>query len=129
MMNAEKGPRQIRLVTALVLFLVFLAGLATGAALVRFGRPPFPPPPPMPALRGIDLSEQQHPRVHAIREKYKPQLDAVVRDTFPRIRAVEEAMNREVRAELTPEQQRRFDENEAHRPPGPPGMPPPPPPP
>jgi hypothetical protein len=36
------------------------------------------------------------------------------------VRTIEETMNKEIRAHLTPEQQKRFDDNEAHRPPFPP---------
>ncbi len=128
-MSAEQGPRRMRVVTAVVLFVVFVAGLATGAAVVHLTGPRFhhPPGPPAMALRGIDLSPEQRARVDAIWEKYRPRIDAIMRETFPRVRAAEDEMNRELRAELKPEQQKRFDDNEAHRPPFPPspGGPPP----
>jgi Spy/CpxP family protein refolding chaperone len=123
----------MRLMTAVVLLAVFAAGFAAGAAFIRMRPPPFPPPGP-PSLRGIDLTGTQRTDIDAIAHKYRPQMDAILRESFPRVRTLEEAMNKEIRALLTPDQQKRFDDNEAHRPPfpppggpgphGPPGFPP-----
>jgi Spy/CpxP family protein refolding chaperone len=120
--------------TAIVLFVVFVGGLATGAAVVHLthGHPPMMGPP-LGGLRGIDLSKEQRAQTDAIWAKYKPQIDAILRESFPRVRAIDEQMSHELRAALTPEQQKIFDQNEAHRPspdkgfpPGPPPFPPPP---
>ncbi len=129
-MSAERSPAQIRVVTAVVLVIVFLAGLATGAAVVHLtgGGPPGLGLPPMAALRGIDLTKDQRSKSDAIWARYKPQIDAILHESFPRVRAVDEQMSNELRTILTPDQQKVFDRNEADRPLGGPGFPPAPPP-
>lgn len=62
--------------------------------------------------------------VHRILERHRPDLEAILRETFPRVRAISELTEREVRAILTPEQQRQLDQLKARRRPPPPGPPP-----
>jgi Spy/CpxP family protein refolding chaperone len=125
---STETPSRVRLLTLAVLVAVFAAGVASGAALVVGLRPPHGPPRPgdVPALRGIALDAGQRVRIDAIFQRHRPELEAVFRDGFPRVRAIEEQLNREVREVLTPPQQAEFDEHERHRPPPPPGLPPPP---
>jgi len=126
----EKSPARVRVTTALVLFAMFLAGLATGAALCRLGMPRPPHPPGLPLPHELGLSREQEEKAAAIRERYRPDLDAVLKDAMPRVRAIEDRMGSDLRGILTPEQARRLVEFEAkHPPPGPPGLPPGPPPP
>jgi len=132
----ERGPRQIALLTALLLLGTFAAGIALGAGLCRWlSAPPLPPrhgPPPQgPPLPGpfgeLGLAPEQERRAREIADRHRPELEAIIRETFPRVRAVNDKMEQELRTILTPEQQLRLDELKAQLPlPGVPGGPPPP---
>jgi Spy/CpxP family protein refolding chaperone len=65
---------------------------------------------------GLSLEQQQ--KVEAAMQKYRPELDAVIRETFPRVKAVQEKIDNEIRALLTEGQRRKFDEMQSRRPPG-----------
>jgi hypothetical protein len=129
---AENSPRTIRLVTALVLLGMFVAGVVTGASLWRWlGGPPqhtrLHGPGGLPGPFGdLMLSKDEESKVHDVMEKHRPELEAALKDTFAKVRTIHEATEIEVRALLSPEQQKRFDEIKARRPPEPvPGMMPP----
>jgi uncharacterized membrane protein len=139
MTTSERSPRQIRLVTALVLFGTFLLGAAAGVGLTRSSAPPRPPRPPAPFLPGppgaLHMSPEQEAKARDITERYRPKLEAVWRESFPKLQALNEQMEKELREILSPEQRQQLDEMKAHRPPPPggppmggPGGPPPPPP-
>ena len=121
------SPRQVRIMTVVILFAVYIAGIATGAAVVQLTRhPPFPmgmrgAGMMLPSLRGIDLDPEQRTRVEAIRSSYKQQIDAMLKDGFPKMRMLLQSMDHEVRDELRPDQQKQFDENLKDMPPFPPG--------
>jgi hypothetical protein len=118
--------RSVRLVTALLLVLIFAAGVGAGAALCRWTgghadrlpRPPLPPP-----WHALGLSPEQQKQAREIAEKHRPALEAVLRETFPRVRAINDQMERELRAILTPDQIKLLEQLKAAGPP--PGMPPP----
>jgi hypothetical protein len=133
MASNESSPRTIRLLTAVLLVATFAAGTVAGAGLCRWlgpGRPP--PPPPMVAgipLGELGLSEEQQHKALAIMERHRPELDAILRETFPKVRAINERMERELAEVLTAEQRARLERMKSERPPpppGPPGGPPPP---
>jgi Spy/CpxP family protein refolding chaperone len=130
MTNPERSPRQIRLLTALLLFAMFLLGAVAGGGLSRLQQPPRPHRPHPPFLPGppgaLHLTSEQEAKSHAIMERYRPQLEAIWRESFPRVQAINEHMEEELRQILTPEQRRALDEMKAHRPPMPPAGPPPP---
>ncbi len=139
-MSADPNGRRLHLWTVLVLLAVFAAGAATGAGLAtalrpappappgqgpRHGRPPAPDGmPPFVSELGLDAGQQA--RVRAIVDAHRAELEAAVRETFPRIRAVQEKVETEIRAVLTPEQATRLDAIRSRRPPPPapggPGM-------
>jgi len=131
MASSETLPRQIRVMTALVILGTFLAGAIVGAGVYYLATPRPPPPPPMPLPLGeLGLTPEQDASARAIAERHRGELEAILRETFPKARAVTEQMEKELRALLTPSQQKRLDELKAARrpPPGPrpPGPPPPP---
>jgi hypothetical protein len=124
------SPRKIRLLTALLLVATFAAGTVTGAGICRFLGPPPPPPPPgfVGPLAELGLTAGQQIQARGIQERHRHELDAIIRETFPRVRAIIDQMRREVREILTPAQRARLDEIEARQPPPPPpGAPPGPP--
>lgn len=139
-MPAEPSPRRLHLWTALILVSVFAAGAATGAGLAWALRPQGRPGGPRlltdgmpPIVAELGLSPEQAARARAIFESHRAELEAAVQETFPRVRAVQDQVDREIRAILTPEQVARFDELRTRRPPmrgmgGPPHPHPPPPP-
>jgi Spy/CpxP family protein refolding chaperone len=111
---SDAGPqRSVRLATALVLLGIFALGALLGAGLMRWASPPPGPmgPPPVGPwdLERLDLSAEQREAAQAVFERHRPQLDEVLHGTFPRVRAIGERIEAEVRELLTPEQQARFD--------------------
>src|SRR5215813_2911212 len=99
-MSSDTSPRRLHLWSALILLGVFLCGAVAGAGAFAYLRPQrmrMHPPP------GWHLDR--------LRE-----VEAVIRETFPRVRAAEEQMEREMRAILTDAQAKKFDEISArHR--------------
>jgi len=129
-MTTERSPRQIRLLTALLLFGTFLFGAVAGAGLSRWNPMPMRPPysrPPAPFLPGppgaLKLTAEQEAKAHEITERYRPQLEAILRANYPKVQALNEQMEKELREILTQEQTKILDEMKAHRPPMPPGGP------
>jgi Spy/CpxP family protein refolding chaperone len=138
MMNSTRG----RLIAALVLFIVAVAGGLTAVALdrtlLRHGRPhggpPFGPPPHEREFRDrmsreIGLSSDQQRRVDSLMDRQISEIRRLRAEVQPRLDSVVAETRREIEAILTPEQRekaramarRGFD---GHRPP--PGPPPPP---
>ena len=121
------GSRRVRLVTALLLVGIFAAGVVTGAAVCRWDRPPPPPPPgalPLPPpWRDLGLSPEQTEKATAIARRHRPEVEAILRESFPRIHAIQRAMDDELLEHLTPEQRSRLEEIQ-RRPPPPPHPPP-----
>ncbi len=131
MAQIESTLGRVRLLTALLLVATFAAGTVTGAGIYRWvdSGHGHPGPPPMPApipFEELNLSAEQQDKIHAIFEAHRPELDALIRQAYPKVQAINEQMDREMRAVLTPEQQARFDQIKARRPPQPPPPPPPP---
>lgn len=125
-----------RLLSTLILLGVFAAGAVFGAGLVRTHTPSGPPPPPPgPAERlthALQLTPAQVEELHRLERLHRDELHQLMRETMPRIRAVLDSVENELRPMLTDEQRRKLDELQAHRPPpdaplpGMPGGPPPP---
>ena len=109
----------------LVVVGIFCAGGATGFAVSPFVHPPHHPsrgPPPW--LHELELSEEQRKTAESIFERHRADVDAIMRDTFPRIRVRNEQMEQELKAVLSPEQVKKLDEIRARRPLRPPPPPP-----
>jgi Heavy-metal resistance len=129
MTNQERTPRQIRLLTALLLFGTFLLGAVAGVGFYRFAALPMHPgahPPHPPFLPGppgaLQLTPEQNVKAREITDRYRPKLEALLREGFPRFQALNEEMEKEMRKILTPEQILKLDELKAQRPPMAPGM-------
>jgi uncharacterized membrane protein len=122
-MPADPNARRLHLWTALILLGVFLAGAATGAGLSVLLRTPRhrgqPHGPAMlpPPLAELGLSPEQAEQARAIFERHRAEMETAVQAAFPRVRAVQEQVDSELRAILTSEQAARFDAMRARRPP------------
>jgi Spy/CpxP family protein refolding chaperone len=128
---ATLPPRRLRLFTIAVLAATFALGAIAGGGVYRWvvadrllpaddlPRGPWP-------LHQLDLSDDQRARVHDIFERHRPELDALLRESFPQVRSIHEQIDSEIRDVLTPEQRARFDRIKESRPFPPPGLPPPP---
>lgn len=114
--------RKIQLYTGLVLVGVFLLGTLTGTGITLWssregslfpGGPPdtrHRPPHFGPwSLAQLQLSAEQERAVHGVFDSYRPQLDAVLREGFPKVRKITEKIDMEVRALLESEQKELFD--------------------
>ncbi len=121
----ERTPFEIRIKTALVVLGIFLAGAAAGAGLYRWTGPRFPHRPPLMGVpfHELGLSADQEVKARAIGERHRHEMDAILRSTFPQVRAIHEQMEQELRETLTDEQHKKLDELKARRPPLPPGGP------
>jgi hypothetical protein len=112
-----------------VLVGVFAAGALFGAALTRHeDRPPRPPPGPIEAMtHELELDAHQRDQLHAIADAHRAELDAIMRETQPRIRNVLDAIEHEMTPNLRPDQVQKLEAWRKRRPPPPmPGMGPPP---
>ena len=126
-MPADAATRKLRLWTGLAVVAIFLAGGAAGAGAVHLFRPggPFGPPghgaglfPPAgaplpPGLRALELTAEQEKTARALMDKFRPEMEAVLKETFPRFEAIRHRYEAELRPSLTEAQARKLD---AHRP-------------
>lgn len=130
----------LRLMSGFVLVGVFAAGALFGAALLRFlgphpavheGPPPGPPPGPNGPPGGpieamtheLDLDAQQRDQLRAIADSHRADLEAIVRDTQPKLRGVLESIEQEMTPHLRPDQVEKLEAWRKRRPPPPmPGM-------
>jgi Spy/CpxP family protein refolding chaperone len=129
MSDIDRGLAGLRWSAVALLLAIFAAGAFSGAGMYRWAshaqepRHPHPERGPGMIHRELGLSADQEKRVEAIMQKYRPELEAVIRETFPRVKAVHEKMDAEIRTILTDEQRQKFDEMQSRRPQEPrPGM-------
>src|SRR5512133_3749830 len=120
-MTETKQSIRLKLAAIAVLLGVFVAGAVTGAQLYRWGERsslPFPPPrmPPPMRFRALGLSAEQERQVDAIMRKHHPEVEAVLREGFPRLRAIHDRIDAEIRPLLTEEQRLKFDSMKSESP-------------
>jgi hypothetical protein len=129
-MTPAESPRRVHLLTALLLLGTFAAGVVTGAGVLRWAAPaPAPRPdgptavaPPLPAARlprELRLTPEQDAKAREIGERYRPELEALAKEFRPKVRAVQDRMEGEFLALLTPEQKAqlaRVEERRKHPP-------------
>ena len=128
----------LRLMSGFVLVGVFAAGALFGAGLMRWMAPHDPiaehegmrPPPPGPIeamTHELGLDATQRDQLRTIADAHRADLEAIMHETQPRIRAVLETIEQEMTPHLRPEQVEKLEAWRKRRPPPPmPGMGPPP---
>jgi Spy/CpxP family protein refolding chaperone len=126
MTTGDSSSRQIRALTALVIVGVFTSGAVVGAGIHRWGSASGPAnvgqghgtalwlPP-----GELELTPEQEQKVSLIVDRHRSELEAIVRESFPRVRAINEQMQAEVKAVLTPEQRAKFEQLKKRGPGGP----------
>jgi Spy/CpxP family protein refolding chaperone len=57
----------------------------------------------------LDLSEDQQTRIRAIFETHRPVIDSLMGETMPRIRALRDSAETQIKEILTPEQREKFE--------------------
>lgn len=105
---------------ALALLATFMAGALAGAGVehLRAARAPqgFPAGLPLPPpFEELDLTATQRDRILEILERRRPEMDAIMAEVLPRMRAVATSVDAEVRGALTPEQREKLDQIRAQR--------------
>jgi|SRR6516165_80195 len=126
-MSNDTSPRRLHLWSGLIVLGVFLCGAVAGAGAFAWLRPQrmrMHPPPvwQVERLRELDLTPEQQQKAEAILEKQRRGVEAVIKETFPRVRSVEEQAHREMRAILTDAQAKKFEEMYTRHPPHPPHL-------
>ena len=107
-----EGTTKVRIATAGVIIATFLVGAAVGAGGMRLMHPRRHGGPPMLPLAELALTADQDRAAKAIIEKRRPELEAILHESFPKVRAIHEDVEREVRKLLTPEQNQHLDQLE-----------------
>jgi Spy/CpxP family protein refolding chaperone len=117
MARGDPSMFRTRVLTALIIVGVFASGAVVGAGIYRWassGGPGAEVPHGHGAALWIppgelDLSPEQHVQVSRIVDRHRLELEATVRESFPRVRAINEKMQKELKEVLTPEQQKKFE--------------------
>jgi Spy/CpxP family protein refolding chaperone len=127
MATSDPSLTRIRVLTALIIVGVFASGAVVGAGIYRWGSSGSSEAEGsgrhgvalwIPAGE-LDLTPEQHAKVSQIVERHRLELEATVRESFPRVRAINEQMQKAVKEVLTPEQQKKFEELKRRGPLGP----------
>jgi hypothetical protein len=114
------GSRRPKLIGVVVLAATLVAGTLAGAAADRVlgrdhaaerDRPPCPggPGSGKAMFDALDLSPDQKTRVDSILERRRSQMELVWQETRPRMRALVDSTEAEIRAVLRPDQRTEFD--------------------
>lgn len=127
MKDAFESLGRVRFQGIALLALAFVVGALGGMATERMRASRARPAPrewmPMrgglpPGFDGLDLTPEQQEQIQAIFRASRPRTDSVLHASLPRLEAIRDSVRGEIRAVLTPEQQRLFDEMEMRRPRG-----------
>jgi hypothetical protein len=131
----EASSNKVRFLTGLLLLAVFVVGNVSGAALYFWFAPQpihrhhqgLPPP-----FGQLGLSKEKEREVMRVFDKHRPELEAILRETYPKARAVFDVIDKEISVFLTDEQKKKLQQFDKKPPFGGPmgfGPNPPPPPP
>jgi hypothetical protein len=118
---------RVRLAASALLLTVFCTGSVAGVAGYRWVlydtlREEIPPPPEELGFRlhALRLTPEQEVSVRKVFDKYRPELDKVLRETFPKVRAVQARIDADIVKILNEEQRREFLNSAKHH--GPPNF-------
>jgi hypothetical protein len=127
--TAQPMVARLRVQGAVVLALVFTAGVLSGAAIEHWRVVSRPPElvesvpvrteqvvenmkmagSGIPVLyEALQLTPEQRTRIQAIMAANRPRTDSILHETWPRLRDLLESVRRQVEQVLTPEQQQRL---------------------
>ncbi len=116
---------RVQVLTAVIILGTFVSGAALGAGIYHMaGRRHHGPPPPWHHRMSdeLALTSDQREKAKAIRERHHAALESILQEGYPKVRAENDKLDKELREILTPEQQKKFDELRAQHPrPGPGG--------
>lgn len=129
MKDAVESLGRVRVQGIVLLVLVFIIGGAVGAMVDRANpfrerrpkladfRERMGKPDGMPwFFEKLDLTEDQRTRISAIFEAHRPVIDSLMGETMPRIRALRDTAEAQIKDILTPEQREKFEKFSAkHR--------------
>lgn len=97
----------------LLIIVVFAIGVLGGITFERAQGPRDRHHPrgkiPPELAEGLSLSQDQERRMMEILDRNRPRTEAVLKEFLPRLRSIADSVRAEVRAVLTPEQQKIFD--------------------
>lgn len=116
-MSDEVRRGRLHLWSGLIILGVYLAGAATAAGVFAWLRPPHDhfgmrhPGAfgPLGFVEDLDLTAAQEEQVRVIIDSHHGEIEAAMKEAFPRIRAAGDRALDEIRTVLTPEQGARFD--------------------
>ena len=126
-MNENKRhERRVRLMTGLLLLVVFVSGAVVGGAVLRCGDQRMPEPGKLgPPLSFLGLSKEQETKALQVLARERPRIEAVLKEIMPKIRASHDRVEEEIRTFLTPRQKWLLDKIKKYAPrppmPGDPG--------
>ena len=113
---------RVRLQGFALLAIVFAVGVLGGMAIERLRISRVRPPRPAefvglrggmpPGMERLNLTAEQRAQIAEIFRSSRPLTDSVLRSSMPRLQAIHDSVRQEIRAVLTPEQQKIFDEME-----------------
>lgn len=119
---------RVRLQGVALLVIAFVAGALGGMSAERIRASRAHPAPPdgmrmhgglPPWFHELNLTSEQQERIQTIFRSSRPRTDSVLQASLPRLEGIRDSVRAEVRAVLTPDQRRQFDEMEARGPRGP----------
>lgn len=120
-MTEARPPSRRRAI--LVLIVTFALGIVGGLGLAPLLRPP-PRGPLPPGLESLDLRPEQKVAIERILEAHAPEVDEVMADAMPRLRALQERVAVEIEGVLDEGQRDAFrrerERGRSRRPPPPP---------
>src|SRR5215831_19018471 len=93
--TSAAAPARVRWLALLVLIGVFAGGALAGAGTARVASPPLLPPPLLTFREELGLSPDQQMHVREIEQRHHPELVAILRPIFPKVRAISDQIEAE----------------------------------
>ena len=117
MSNSGDAALRLRIQGAVLIVLIFAVGVLAGGAFERVRARHGPPmrrmmqPGELPGPFGkLELTEDQRTRIVEIFDSARPRTDAILQEMMPRLQAIQDSIQADIREVLTPEQVALLDE-------------------